>query len=97
MSEEAKMVKNGNRKKQKKKVRRQGGKRIKKKMETKGCIKEEARGIGIDRTKKLEGRWQGKEGEKEENEKGKGRRKEISMWRKGEGERIKEEWMEKKL
>ena len=53
-------------------------------METKGCIKEEARGIGIDRTKKLEGRWQGKEGEKEENEKGKGRRKEISMWRKGE-------------
>ena len=47
--------------------------------------------------KKLEGRWQGKEGEKEENEKGKGRRKEISMWRKGEGERIKEEWMEKKL
>ena len=57
MSEEAKMVKNGNRRKQKKKVRRKGGKRIKKKMETKGCIKEEARGIGIDRTKKLEGRW----------------------------------------
>ena len=65
-------------------------------METKGCIKEEARGIGIDRTKKLEGYPHPHEkGEKEENEKGKGRRKEISMWRKGEGERIKEDWMEK--
>ena len=56
MSEEAKMVKNGNRRKQKKKVRREKD-RINKKLETIVFIKEEARCIGIERTKKLEGRW----------------------------------------